>query len=202
MTTPGAGASLEERLKIGLLEGRYVDQEGKPLGASETGGEFKRMPVRMLLLVDQRRISRLLVNCANSSMPVEVTKVALNPGKGAINLGGMTGGFVGSGEEGGRGMMSYPGATGMMGPVGPMMPSTDMFEEETYMGASEGMGSARRGEQQTSYDIPIEIQGIIYIFNPPDREKLGAGTAGEGLPAEPATSPAPAAPPPDDATSP
>ena len=28
-----------------------------------------------------------------------------------------------------------------------------------------------------SLDIPVDIQGVMYIFNPPDREKLAPGAA-------------------------
>ncbi len=179
MTGAMTGASAEERLKASLLAYRYVDQDHKPL-REPTSGEFKRMPVRMLLLVDQRRITRLLAECANSGMPVEVTKVALNPGMGSLDFARMTtAGRVGYEEEG-SGMMPYPGGMPMGGmPMGgtPMMPGSE-YEEEgpAYMGAG-GTGPTQRREQQTSYDVPIEIQGIIYIFDRPDSEKLGAGTA-------------------------
>ena len=201
---PGAASlSAEERMKAALLENRYVDQAGMPLSATETTvGEFKMMPIRMLLLVDQRRIFRLLVNCANSGMPVEVKKVALSPGKGSLDfarLGSSLGTYGGSGsyDEERSGMMPYMGGamggTGMM--PGDTMPGNTMYEEQgAGMGMSGTMSPSQRGGQQTSYDIPIEIQGIIYMFNRPDSEKLGVTAPGQGAGAEPAAPPVPGGP--------
>lgn len=51
------------------------------------------------------------------------------------------------------------------------------------------------------FDMPVEIHAIIYIYNPPDREKLGTGAAstvqpaGAANPAAPAGLPPPVAPP-------
>ena len=208
---PGTAASPEEQLKTRLLENRYVhyvDNNLEPLPASEaTAGEskFKMMPVRMLLLVDQRKITQLLVQCANASMPVVVTKVALNPGRGTIDFTRFSSGGRTAYEEGGSDLM-YGGAMSPGAPMGtgaPMMPrpgmmpgdsTYDMYEDEgSSMGMGPGMGTSQRQGQQTTYDIPIEIQGVIYIFNPPDSEKLGVGTAGEGA-AAPAAAGATAAP--------
>ena len=44
--------------------------------------------------------------------------------------------------------------------------------------------------------MPVEIYGVIYIYNPPDREKLGTGAASAEKPAEAAAPAAPAQPPP------
>jgi hypothetical protein len=42
----------------------------------------------------------------------------------------------------------------------------------------------------------VELYGVIYIYNPPDREKLGTGTASAEKPGEAAATEAPAATPP------
>jgi len=193
----GSGASgvlsLNEQWKMRLTHGRYVDRDGIPVGAGQPQpfAEFKMMPVRMLLLVDQRRLSSLLVNCANSSMPVEVCQVSLNPGKGKpLDFARMSRG-AGPGSQGGamsampgETMTSYPG--GMMG--------------DSMVPGSYPSGSTTRGrgqDKQISYDLPVEIQGIIYIFNPPDIEKLGTGSAADKPGAAPGSVPAaPPAPPP------
>jgi len=42
--------------------------------------------------------------------------------------------------------------------------------------------------------VSVEIQGIIYIYNPPDKSKLGTGTAGGKVASDeaaPATAPTP-----------
>ena len=42
--------------------------------------EFKLMPIRMSLIMDQHRIPKLLVECANSNMPIEVRRVRIAVG--------------------------------------------------------------------------------------------------------------------------
>ena len=57
-------------------DGRYLDDKGLPLPAGSAGSpEFKRMPIVMRLLIDEREISRLLVESANSPLPVEVRQL-------------------------------------------------------------------------------------------------------------------------------
>jgi hypothetical protein len=41
--------------------------------------QFKRMPIYMRLMMDQREITRLLAACANSPLPVEVRQLRINP---------------------------------------------------------------------------------------------------------------------------
>ncbi len=121
-------------------EGRYVDAEGKTLAAGTSQEQqFKRLPVYMKLIMDQREITRLLTECANYPLPVEVRQLRINPGgesgtKAQDNAGR-------GGQAGGRG---GPGAAPAPGEV---------------------------------YDVTVEIHGIIYLFNPPDRAKLGAEEA-------------------------
>jgi hypothetical protein len=108
-------------------QGRYLDAEGKPL-ASGSGQQspFRRMPVFMELIVDEREIPKLLVECANSPLPVEVNQLRVNPTKGTESKS------------------PIPGQDGAPG-------------------------------TRSSYDVPVEICGIIYIYNPPDTAKLGTG---------------------------
>ena len=63
---------------------RYVDDKGQPLPASEpeypyvkSSGEFKMMPIRMSLVMDERSLPKLLVECGNSNMPIEVRRVRI-----------------------------------------------------------------------------------------------------------------------------
>ena len=59
-----------------------------------------------------------------------------------------------------------------------------MYEEEgPSSGMMSGTGQTSGRGRQDSYDVPIEIQGVIYIFNRPDKEKLGP--AGGALAAAP-----------------
>jgi hypothetical protein len=166
-----------------LLAGRYVDQNLQPLAAeSQPFAEFKMMPIHMILVMDQRKIPKLLVNCANSSMTVEVRMLSIRPGQGrmvqldrflqgsgsggsgmgpGMGMPGMEGGSYGGGGSG------YGGGYGGGAPMEASGPG--------MMG--DGMGRAEEGFVQGRYDLPVEIQGIIYIFNPPDIAKLGTGEA-------------------------
>jgi hypothetical protein len=131
-------------------EGRYVDKDGKrvPPGTAPKA-EFKRMPIFMKLTIDQRSINKLLVECANSALPVDVRYLRVNPSKASTSSGG------GSSSD----KAAKTGSTNTLG----------------------------EGE---SFDVPIEVAGIIYIYNKPDTTKLGAepaqGDAQPGAPAAPA----------------
>jgi hypothetical protein len=128
-------------------DGRYVDADGKRLpSAAAATSQFKRMPIFLRLVVDQRRIPELLVACANSPLPVEVRQLRINPGR-----------------EGARGGGNTPGASG-----GP--PPT-----------SRATGT-KSGEGSDAYEVPIELHGIIYIYNKPDMNKANAGQAGAPAP--------------------
>ncbi len=218
----GADLPPEERLRKQLYDGRYVDQNGEPLmaDADPPFAEFKMMPVRMLLIMDQRKIPKLLVECANSSMPVEVHRVVLNPGRHAtINFSRFGGGSSGDGYGGGMGMGSgmsemdsgmgmnrgmgmggdyggggggsYGGGDGMSGMEMGGMSEPGMMQGGGYDDG--GMGGAMAGPSgkrtYSQHDLGVEVEGIIYIFNPPDRDKLGTGTAREEAAAPQLTTP-------------
>lgn len=152
----GAGASAKGGSDQQLVDSRYVDDKGQPLPASEAEypfakhpyAEFKMMPVRMKLVMDARRLPRLLVECSNSYMPLEVRRVRLlktNPS--AIDLAATS-------------------------------PGTGASRDRSSTTGGAGGSGTQKTEQETGlHDMPVEIHAILYIYNPPDREKLGAGTA-------------------------
>lgn len=126
-----------------LLQRRYVDDEGKPLDA--TGGlgiEFRRLPVRMRLQMDQRWIPKVLVECANASLPIEVQRLRINPEQSGA---GFDSGMSGGGLEGGR----YMGGGGM----------------------ELGGYAATPGAVSPDF-VTVEIQGLVYIYNAPDPTTL------------------------------
>ncbi len=231
-------------------EGRYVDNQYQALKAetlrtalrSPTPADAflvvaKRMPVRMRLVVDIRKLPRLLAQLGNSALPVEVRQVRINRGKdaggGMDMMGGGGGGYgmMGGGGGGGyggesdMGSMMPSGGMGMgmggmgmgMGGMGMGMggygQSPDMagggytppgYGSEAggsgmgggygmgggsgmgggYGMGGEGMGGYGMGQGQpikdrtdiavtSQHDVPVEIYGIIYIYNPVDEKKLG-----------------------------
>jgi len=98
--TQGASGGGDGELKphLKLIEGRYVDDKGRPLRGKPVeklvSDEYKRMPIYMRLTVDQRHIDRLLVECANSPLTVEVRQLSLSSTKPKddgpqIKLGGI-----------------------------------------------------------------------------------------------------------------
>jgi hypothetical protein len=138
----GAGAGGEGAAPL-PDEGRYVDAAAKPMpGGAASKDQFKRMPVYMELKIDQREIPKLLVECANSSLPLEVLSLRINP-------------------------RSAPGAAAP--------PSSS---------SSKSSGNSKAGSAQTadveSYDVPLKLAGIIYIYNRPDVSKLGGDPAAAG----------------------
>jgi hypothetical protein len=114
--------------------------------------------------MDQRRLPKLLVECANSNMPIEVRHIRFRKGPGgAIDFSAAAPGS----------MLGAPSRIGSSGKV-----------------AGSEKGDAGR------FDIPVEIYGVIYIYNPPDRDKLGTGTASVEKPGEAPAAEAPVVAPP------
>jgi hypothetical protein len=154
----------EEDVRRQLMEDRYVDDKSKPLPydaeypyAKHPFAEFKMMPISMNLVMNQRRLPRLLIECANSNMPIAVRRVRiLKTSQSALDLGGASAGGGGAGPH--ASMAQQP-------------------SRATVPAPTRGGGSANEKQETGPYDVPVEIQGIIYIYNPPDREKFGTGAA-------------------------
>jgi hypothetical protein len=148
-----------EEAQIDPAEGRYVDKNYQQLGGflelqgSLTSEVAKRMPVRMRVRMDQRAINKLLVQCANSPLTVEVRQVRVNPQDGSTERSGGGTGLL-RGRLGGE--ADFEGRGGLFnarGPAGPDFGVDDAFP----------------------YDVTVEIYGIIYIYNPVDESTLGEG---------------------------
>jgi hypothetical protein len=94
-----------------LFSQRYLGPDGAPIAATGEEGpdafgkEFKRLPVRMRLWMDQRWLPQLITECANAPLQVEVKEVRVNPSDSG-GEGGMRGGYGGRGGEGGYGQMA------------------------------------------------------------------------------------------------
>jgi len=80
-----------------MVANRYLDAEGQPV-AGDSGSygtaEFRKLPIKMKLMMDQRWIPRLLINCADATLPVEVKQVRVNPsqaGEGVLGRSSQSG---------------------------------------------------------------------------------------------------------------
>jgi hypothetical protein len=198
---------------------RYVGTDYLPLRADKVRSAMKsekpedayyvvakRMPVRMRLLVDQRKLNRFLSACGNCPLPVEIRQVRINR-KGETASPGMD---IGGGA--GYGMPSYGGESPMS--TMPGMPEPGMgpgampgFEGSSGppMGVAPTMGPGMMGpnagdmttrkfvSSASEYDVSVELHGIIYIYNPVDKTRLGIQDTG-AVATGPATGPAAAAP--------
>jgi hypothetical protein len=133
----------------------------------------------MKLLIDQSKVSKLLAECANSSMPVDVRRFCIRPAEGK-GLG------IGPAQA-----PRPVGGHGGLGGIGrPPVPQ-----------AMGGGGQSRSDDETNVSDIPIEIEGVIYIYNPPTLKDLETvaiveeptgPTPPDDLPAPPDDTPAPA----------
>jgi hypothetical protein len=102
---------------------RYVDKDYVPLTAEVLRGAAKsqkpedayltvakRMPVRMKLVVDQRRLNDLLIQCGNSPLTVEVRQVRILPGSDSARSRPSSGAAHGASRLGVRETESARGA--------------------------------------------------------------------------------------------
>ena len=85
---PGVGAEVpaeptELEADTIILENRYLDEQGVPYAgtAGSFGTEYRKLPIRMVLRMDQRMLPVVLVECANAPLPIEVTQISVNAQK-------------------------------------------------------------------------------------------------------------------------
>ena len=171
--TPASGSS--------SLAGRYVNDKGKPLTdpSQQPYGEFRMMPIDLKVVIEQKDIPRLLAECANSAMRIDVRAVRIlvqqpgtvdltareAPAGHATGTAGVnTGQAVPSSREGA--MARFGGSGG--GPVG-----------RDFGSGTEEFVYNEESSDAVYQPVPVEVQGIIYIYNPPKVQNSGQ-TAGAG----------------------
>ena len=227
------GMGMEQVLARDPAEGRYVDEKYATLPAARLRGALtstspedallavaKRMPVRMRLRMDQRKLNVLLAQCGNSKLPVEIRQVRIN--RDPAPAGGMGGGYGGgmmagggySGEGGGGmtsalggmsggmgggmmgGLSSLGGGGGGMGGMGGGMMGGGMAGgyggSAGYSGEGGGFGGMTGGRpgmvqgsvtQDAQVDtnvIPVELYGVVYIYNPVNKKQLSPEAPADG----------------------
>ena len=167
MTNRMGGAS-----QIDPADDRYVDPSLEPIEAGTLRSALtsekptdvalavaKRVPVMMAFKMDQRAVPELLATCGSVPLMVQVQQVRILPPDASVSGGGSMTGGPPTGMGGGQMGMGGP-SMGMGGPpVG--------------MGGPPGMGTPARPVDDYPLDVTVEVYGLIYIYNPPDRKQLG-----------------------------
>lgn len=165
---------------------RYIDKEFKPIEASKYRQSVssnklspdswmsvvKRVPVRLRLRVDERRIGEILEKCANAKIPLEVRQITLIggelPQEAAATTGRKSGptnsrnpSVAGSGESMTIGDDDGGGGAGAGGPAG-----TNGAKEQTF----------KSPEFNSHFLVPLEIYGVMKFYSTPAPEALGRTT--------------------------
>jgi hypothetical protein len=146
--------------KIAAIDLRSALKDIKPQNVSLAIA--KRLPVMMSLKMNQRAVPELLAACGSAKLMVKVRQTRIMPKGKTLSTGGSMSGGMGMGMED-MGMEEDMGMGGMggmgMGGMG-----------------GRGMGGYTPGSSQPVDEFPldmqVEIYGLIYIYNPPDLEKL------------------------------
>ncbi len=145
----------------------------------------KRVAIRLRLKVDPSRITRLIAECGNADLMLEVYQVRLNTDPAPVSGGGGYGGggYGGGGDSGfgGGGGMSPGGGMsigggmsgggmsgGEMGMPGGMGGMPGEGSGGGYAGAA---GAVNSGAPLS--EVSVEIFGLIYLYNPADPAALG-----------------------------
>jgi len=213
---------------------RYVDDKYQPLPPDRLRGALKsttpedallavakRMPVRIRVVMDQRKLNVLLAQCGNSKLPLEVRQVRVNrpaaaPGAGGGSFsGGESSGFAGgSGFGGGGGFGGGSGFGGESGGIpggfggGSAIPGGfgGMAGGDSFGGSAGRViaGSVTADANVDPNVVTVELYGIIYIYNPANKDQLNVAPPADGAapPAEGAAPPADGSVPPADGTAP
>ncbi|MEN1681014.1 MAG: hypothetical protein AAGJ46_15610 [Planctomycetota bacterium] len=167
-----------------LLTGRYVDDAGEPVPAPTVvtpgqplqigSAEYKQLPIRLVLKMDQRWVPQLIVELANAPLQVVVNEARINPTADVSSGGGFGGPGGGFGGGGVNVRTTLPRALQLAGRGG-------------AGGAAGGGfgGGGGLGQNQEVFAFPREpsvatvvLNGTIFIFNPPDASVLSTGDDG------------------------
>jgi hypothetical protein len=177
-SAPGYGGGMTVAVRD-PAEGRYVDKDYKPLTAAKIRSDVttnpaevylavaKRMPVRLVCQIDQRKIHKLLAECGNSPLTVEVRQVRIG---GDAGKGGAAGGYGSYGSSGSYGDYSSSDESSYED-------QGSMFDMSSSLGGLGGYGGygssgSARALTQAMNDVTVEVYGIVYIYNPVNKKAL------------------------------
>jgi hypothetical protein len=191
--TPAAGAPVNPTADVAFQPAdpgnwRYVDKANTPLAGFQLRQAIaptapgaapatpspetvlltvaKRMPVRIRLEIDQRRLNKLLTEFGNAQLPVEVRQLRINRTAAAAGNPDSFFGALGGGQGGGPGGGSMEGGYPIPGGMN--------------QGGPNGPGNLTRDATVDTNLIKLELYGIVYLYNPVNRSVLGLPVAGPG----------------------
>ena len=159
--------------QLGPFHGRYVDKNFKPISATQVqevlkGKSFpeenlellvaKRVPVRIALKMDERKIDDFIAACANSPFAFEIWQVRVNRPLDPIKLGG-----------------SFENIASVSGPDDEdIRPSAQSLFSAAPSGGSDGKPSVDfiSPHRRSNYDTNVEFYGIVKIYNPVNEELI------------------------------
>ena len=124
----------------------------------------KRVPFRVAVKMDERRIADFMAACANSPFAFEINQVRINkhdPNGEEIPIGGVSG----SDGIGSSDLSAGAAGSGIGGGPG-------------------GGGTSQAVEIRTNFDVNVEFYGIVKIYNPVREDLLreAIGLQPEGTP--------------------
>jgi hypothetical protein len=194
-----AAAAPSDDEKVYLNEWRYVKADGTPMRADEFASsppfyEYRLMPWRLRMTVDEREWDKLLVLFRNTELPLEIKQVRVNPSDDAG--GGMGSRYGSSSSEGGSSRGGGYGSTGSSrggyGATGGSRGHSSGGYGTTGRGGASPFGGST---QPISNTMILELRGVAYLMNPPDLSKIGvagaAATSGDATTSADATAAAP-----------
>jgi hypothetical protein len=137
----------------------------------------KRIPIRFRVRMDASKVNRLITECGNAKFMLEVYQVRLNAAEDSTGggYGAGMGGMGGMGGDGGaslgaRGLPGGGGAGGSGGMGAGSLGSEGMGGEMGYGSAGGGYGADPTGMMGGKFapltEIPVEIFGLVYLYNP------------------------------------
>ncbi len=167
-SSDASGGLVQAAVSVDPADKRYVDLKYEPIEATKlrsvltaTDGSpedaylvvAKRVPVKLRVVMDQRRIMDLLAACGNADLMIEIRQVRIN--SDASGAGGTSFGGGGSPMSGGGDSFGAAGEGALGGGMS---------------GGSYGGGASTVAE--ATNDLPVDIYGVVYVYNPPDLKKL------------------------------
>ena len=164
------------------FHGRYVNANLEPIEAEKiqqvlTSNSLpadnlevvvaKRVPVRLAVRMDERKIAEFLTACANSPFAFEVWQVRINrhDGKEVITLRGGSGRSQKVGTDADRGGGREESKFGTMGGGGG---GSANLVNSGAAGSGAGAIAVR-----SNFDVGVEFYGIVKIYNPVNEANLG-----------------------------